>query len=232
MQILVIEDDERIASFLDKGLRAEGHAVTVASTKQEGEAWLAASEMGFDLILLDLRLPDGDGLDLLRGARARGFAAPVIVLTARDELEDKITGLDSGANDYVTKPFVFDELLARVRAVCRKSGESTTTELRVGDLSLDLLTKGANRKGRSIELAPREWVLLELFMRHPGQVLSRSQILNNVWSYSFEPGSNVVDVYVGYLRRKIDLPGMEPLIQTVRGVGYRLVAAPQAPSDE
>ena len=231
MQILVIEDDERIASFLDKGLRAEGHAVTVASTKQEGEAWLAASEMGFDLILLDLRLPDGDGLDLLRGARARGFAAPVIVLTARDELEDKITGLDSGANDYVTKPFVFDELLARIRAVCRKPGESTTTELRVGDLSLDLLTKVANRKGRSIELAPREWVLLELFMRHPGQVLSRSQILNNVWSYSFEPGSNVVDVYVGYLRRKIDLPGMEPLIQTVRGVGYRLVSAPPAASD-
>ncbi len=225
MQILVVEDDERIASFLEKGLRAEGHAITVAPTKSEGAGWLAASDMGFDLILLDLRLPDGDGLDLLRQARKDGFVAPVIVLTARDELDDKIRGLDSGANDYMTKPFAFDELLARIRAVCRRPGESSATDLRVGDLSLDLLTKVANRCGRRIELAPREWVLLELFMRHPGQVLSRSQILNNVWSYSFEPGSNVVDVYVGYLRRKIDLPGMDPLIQTVRGAGYRLVTS-------
>ena len=226
MQVLVVEDDPRIASFLDKGLRAEGHAVTVAATRAAGDEWLAASAMGFDLILLDLRLPDGDGLDLLRKARRDGFVAPVIVLSARDELDDKITGLDSGANDYMTKPFAFDELLARIRAVCRRPGEAATTELTVGDLSLDLLTKVANRAGRRIELAPREWVLLELFLRHPGQVLSRAQILNNVWNYSFEPGSNVVDVYVGYLRRKIDLPGLDPLIQTVRGVGYRLAAPP------
>ncbi len=226
MQVLVVEDDDRIASFLEKGLRSEGHAVTVAPTKAAAEHWLAASSMGFDLVLLDLRLPDGDGVDLLRDARNHGLLAPVIVLSARDELEDKIRGLDSGANDYMTKPFAFDELLARIRAVCRRPGESSTTDLTVGDLNLDLLTKVASRNGRRIELAPREWVLLELFMRHPGQVLSRSQILNNVWSYSFEPGSNVVDVYVGYLRRKIDLPGMTPLIQTVRGVGYRLVTPP------
>jgi DNA-binding response OmpR family regulator len=154
--------------------------------------------------------------------RSAGVTVPVIVLTARDELSDKVAGLDAGANDYITKPFAFEELLARVRAQLRSVDQPSANELVVGDLTFDLLTKRAQRGGRQIELAPREWVLLELFMRHPNQVLSRSQILNNVWSYDFEPGSNVVDVYVGYLRRKLNLPGLPPLIQTIRGAGYRL----------
>ncbi|MDA8269006.1 MAG: response regulator transcription factor [Actinomycetota bacterium] len=220
---MVIEDDPKIALFLERGLEAEGHAVTVASSAEDARRWLSVLGPELELILLDLGLPGEDGTDLLRWLRAGGFAAPVIVVSARDDLRDKVTGLDAGANDYITKPFAFDELLARIRAVRRSTGQPTQTELVVGDLRLDLLTKVAQRGGRQIELAPREWVMLELFMRHPRQVLSRSQILSNVWSYSFEPGSNVVDVYVGYLRRKINLPGLAPLIQTVRGAGYRLL---------
>ncbi len=223
MQVMVIEDDPKIALFLERGLEAEGHAVTVASSAEDARRWLSVLGPELELILLDLGLPGEDGTDLLRWLRAGGFAAPVIVVSARDDLRDKVTGLDAGANDYITKPFAFDELLARIRAVRRSTGQPTQTELVVGDLRLDLLTKVAQRGGRQIELAPREWVMLELFMRHPRQVLSRSQILSNVWSYSFEPGSNVVDVYVGYLRRKINLPGLAPLIQTVRGAGYRLL---------
>ncbi|MDA8286061.1 MAG: response regulator transcription factor [Actinomycetota bacterium] len=220
---MVIEDDPKIALFLERGLEAEGHAVTVASSAEDARRWLSVLGPELELILLDLGLPGEDGTDLLRWLRAGGFASPVIVVSARDDLRDKVTGLDAGANDYITKPFAFDELLARIRAVRRSTGQPTQTELVVGDLRLDLLTKVAQRGGRQIELAPREWVMLELFMRHPRQVLSRSQILSNVWSYSFEPGSNVVDVYVGYLRRKINLPGLAPLIQTVRGAGYRLL---------
>ena len=223
MQVMVIEDDPKIALFLERGLEAEGHAVTVASSAEDARRWFSVLGSELELVLLDLGLPGEDGTDLLRWLRAGGFAAPVIVVSARDDLRNKVTGLDAGANDYITKPFAFDELLARIRAVRRSTGQPTQTELVVGDLRLDLLTKVAQRGGRQIELAPREWVMLELFMRHPRQVLSRSQILSNVWSYSFEPGSNVVDVYVGYLRRKINLPGLAPLIQTVRGAGYRLL---------
>ncbi len=222
MQILIVEDDQGIASFLDKGLRAEGHAVTVTSTSGAARRWLAAYGAELDFVLLDLRLPDGDGKDLLRWTRAEGFKVPVIVLTARSEVQDKISGLDAGANDYITKPFAFDELLARIRAVQRSAAQPSTTELVVGDLRLDLLTKVAQRSGRRVDLAPREWAILELFMRNPSQILSRAQILSHVWDYSFDPGSNVVDVYVGYLRRKINFPGVAPLIQTVRGAGYRL----------
>lgn len=222
MQVLVVEDDPRIALFLERGLGAEGHVVTVAASAEDSRRWLAALGSQLDLVLLDLGLPGEDGTELLRSMRAGGFAAPIIIVTARDAVRDKVTGLDAGANDYITKPFAFDELLARIRAVRRSAGQPAQTELVVGDLRLDLLTKVAQRGGRQIELAPREWVMLELFMRHPHQVLSRTQILSNVWHYSFEPGSNVVDVYVGYLRRKINLPGLAPLIQTVRGAGYRL----------
>lgn len=223
MQVMVVEDDAKIAQFLERGLEAEGHAVTVAVSAEDARRWYSALGPQLELVLLDLGLPGEDGIDLLRSLRAGGFAAPIIVVTARDDVRDKVTGLDAGANDYITKPFAFDELLARIRAVRRSAGQPAQTELVVGDLRLDLLTKVAQRGGRQIELAPREWVLLELFMRHPRQVLSRSQILSNVWSYSFEPGSNIVDVYVGYLRRKINLPGVVPLIQTVRGAGYRLL---------
>ena len=222
MNILVVEDDPNIASFLTRGLSAEGHAVTVATTGTVARRRLETMGTDLDLVLLDLGLPDENGMDVLRSLRHAGLATPVIVLTAQDALSEKVDGLDAGANDYITKPFAFDELLARIRAVRRTVGQPSSNELVVGDLKLDLLTKLAQRGGRQIELAPREWVMLELFMRHPNQVLSRSQILSNVWNYSFEPGSNVVDVYVGYLRRKINLPGLSPLIQTVRGAGYRL----------
>ncbi len=223
MQLLIVEDDPRIASFLVKGLRAEGHSVlSVASAEDADELLLSGSDTP-DLMLLDLSLPGGDGEDLLRRLRRRGNALPVIVVTARAGVAHRVRGLDAGANDYVTKPFAFEELLARIRAVWRSAAQPTASELVVEDLRLDLLTKVALRAGRRIELAPREWALLELFMRHPTQVLSRTRILSSVWRYDLDPGSNVVDVYVGYLRKKINLPGCVPLLHTVRGAGYRLV---------
>jgi len=167
--------------------------------------------------------PDGRGLDLLREERRRGSKVPVIILTARAEVADKVAGLNAGANDYVTKPFAFEELLARIRAASRSVEQPSASEIVVDDLRLDLLTKVAWRSGRRIDLAPKEWALLELFMRHPNQVLSRPQILNHVWDYSFSTGSNVVDVYVGYLRRKLNRPGLRPMLVTVRGAGYRFV---------
>ncbi len=224
MQILIVEDDPRIASFLDKGLKGEGYATTVAGTAEEAMAIATGVEDSLDLVLLDLGLPTRDGVEVLHKLRSRGSTVPVVILTARSEVADKVQGLDSGANDYITKPFSFDELLARIRTALRTAEQPTGSELVVGDLRLDLLSKVAWRAGRRIELAPREWALLELFMRHPAQVLSRTQILSKVWDYSFDPGSNVVDVYVGYLRRKLNKPGLETLIQTVRGAGYRLVA--------
>jgi two-component system OmpR family response regulator len=159
---------------------------------------------------------------VLRKLRQNGSAVPVIVLTARAEVADRVRGLDAGANDYVTKPFAFEELLARIRAVRRTATQPTSTELVVDDLRLDLLSKVAWRGGRRIDLAPREWALLELFMRQPTRVLTRAHILSKVWEYDADPGTNVVDVYVGYLRRKLNLPGTAPLIHTVRGAGYRL----------
>lgn len=224
MNILVVEDDERIASFLAKGLRAEGYAPVIARDGGQAAAVAAALGDDLDLILLDLSLPGADGMDVLRGWQAGHMAAPVIILSARDQVDAKVAGLDAGAADYLTKPFSFEELLARIRAALRTAEQPGLTQLQVADLRLDLLTKMAWRQGRRIDLAPREWALLELFMRHPAQVLSRTQILNRVWEYGSDPGSNIVDVYVGYLRRKINLPGLPQLIQTVRGAGYRLLA--------
>lgn len=223
MHVLIIEDDTRIVSFLVKGLHAEGYTTSVARDIGEGEAYADALVGDADLVLLDLGLPGGSGEQVLRHMRRRGSAVPVIILTARSEVGEKVKGLDAGANDYVTKPFAFEELLARMRAVVRTTAQPTTTELVVGDLRLDLLSKVAWRGGRRIDLAPREWALLELFMRHPSHLLSRTRILNQVWEYGFDPGSNVVDVYIGYLRRKINRPDLPPLIQTVRGAGYRLL---------
>jgi DNA-binding response OmpR family regulator len=225
MQILVVEDDERIASFLAKGLSSDGYAVTVAAN--DAEAMRALLALGDDLaaVLLDLTLPGLDGMDILAKIRAEHADLPVLIVTARGELTDRIRGLDAGANDYIVKPFAFDELLARLRVALRSSdGKVTATKLEVEDLTFDLITKVARRGGRTIELTPREWALLELFMRHPNQILSRVQILNRVWDFGFDPGSNVVDVYVGYLRRKLNGPGEKPLLKTIRGAGYRLLA--------
>jgi DNA-binding response OmpR family regulator len=222
VRILVVEDDEGIASFLVKGLRAEGYAPVVTDSGTVAEQLLLDASEPFDLMLLDLGLPSIPGEEVLRRLRQRDATLPVIILTAKSGVGEKVRGLDLGANDYVTKPFAFEELLARIRAVVRSYSQPSSNELVVGDLRLDLLTKIAQRGGRRIELAPREWALLELFMRHPTHVLSRSRILSEVWEYDFDPGSNVVDVYVGYLRRKVNLPGLDPLLKTVRNAGYRL----------
>ncbi|MEO9180905.1 MAG: response regulator transcription factor [Acidimicrobiales bacterium] len=221
MRILIVEDDERIASFVVKGLRAEGYAPVVATNGDMALRHLN-DLVPFDLVLLDLGLPGTSGEEVLTRVRGRGLNVPIIILTARSGIGDKVRGLDLGANDYVTKPFAFEELLARIRATVRTSTQPSASELVVADLRLDLLTKIAQRGGRNIELSQREWALLELFMRHPTHVLSRSRILAEVWEYDFDPGSNVVDVYVGYLRRKVNLPGLEPMVKTVRGAGYRL----------
>ncbi|MGA8295750.1 MAG: response regulator transcription factor [Acidimicrobiales bacterium] len=223
MRVLVVEDDQRIASFLVKGLEAEGYETEVVDDGARAVSVLIAQSSGFDLVLLDLGLPRASGEDVLRLLRAGNTRLPVIVLTARDGERDKIHGLDLGANDYVTKPFSFAELLARVRAALRSSQPPSPTELAFGDLRLDLVTKVAWRAGRRIELTPKEWSLLEVFLRSPNRVLSRGEILKAVWNVDFEMESNVVDVYIGYLRRKIDRPGLEPMIKTVRGAGYRLV---------
>ncbi len=225
MRILIAEDDPAIVSFLVKGLKAEGYSTAVASDGLEASHLLSSSLEVFDLVLLDLGLPGQSGLDVLSRLRQRDAALPVIVLTARAEVADKVRGLELGANDYVTKPFSFAELLARIRATVRAASQPTTNELVVEDLRLDLFTKVAWRGERRIDLAPREWALLELFMRHPNHVLSRTRILNEVWEYGFDPGNNIVDVYVSYLRKKINFEGATPLILTVRGAGYRLVAS-------
>lgn len=222
VRILVVGDDEGTTAFLAKGLQAEGYATAVATTDAAGRP--SSPLGGADLVLLDTGLQPSAGVDLLRRLRGAGSAVPVILLAARAELADKVRGLDAGASDYLTQPFSFDELLARVRATLRAAGQRDLSRLEVDDLTLDLTSKVAWRAGRPVPLAHREWALLELFMRHPHQVFSRAQILSSVWGYSFDPGSNVVDVYVGHLRRKLNLPGLAPLIQTVRGAGYRLVA--------
>jgi DNA-binding response OmpR family regulator len=213
-RILIVEDEARIASFLDKGLRANGFATEIAA--DGGEALRLTRIGDYDLVILDLGLPDVDGLQVLQRLRSRGDPAPVIILTARDS--DIVSGLDGGADDYVTKPFKFEELLARLRVRLRGNGASEPTVLTVGDASLDLRTRQVKVGDRLIDLSAREFALAEVFFRHPGQVLSREQLLSQVWGYDFDPGSNVVDVYVGYLRRKIG----KDRIAAVRGMGYRL----------
>ena len=215
-RILIAEDEFRIASFLDKGLRANGFATAIVV---DGHAAASAARDGdFDLMILDLGLPGRDGLDVLAGIRGRGERLPVIVLTAREAVPDRVAGLERGADDYVTKPFSFEELLARIRARLRDTGTGDATLLRAGDLVLDLRTRRASVGSRTVELTSREYGLLEVFLRHPDQVLSREQLLSQVWGYAFDPGSNVVEVYVRYLRKKLG----EGMIETVRGMGYRL----------
>ena len=215
-RILIVEDEARIASFLEKGLKANGFATSVASGGTEGLAMTRVG--GFDLVILDLGLPDRDGMDVLRELRETDTRTPVIILTARGGVSDTVSGLETGADDYVPKPFRFEELLARVRVRLRDQRTPEPTVLRAGEASLDLRTRRIAVGDRSLELTAREFALAETFFRHPGQVLSREQLLSHVWGYDYDPGSNVVDVYVGYLRRKLG----EGRISTVRGMGYRL----------
>ena len=214
--ILIAEDEPRISSFVEKGLRAAGFTTTVVETGPEALAHAISGR--YDLVLLDVGLPGLDGFDVLRQVRARDTALPVIMLTARTSLGDTVAGLDGGANDYIPKPFKFDELLARVRVRLRDAGQASSTTLRHRELSLDLHTRRATIADRQVDLSAREFALAEEFLRHPEQVLSREQLLSRVWGIDFDPGSNVVDVYVRYLRDKL---GAE-LIETVRGMGYRL----------
>jgi len=218
-RILIVEDEPRLASFLEKGLRASGFVTT---TVGEGvSAGRLARDGDFELMILDLGLPDMDGIEVLRGVRGEGQRLPVIVLTARGDPHERVTGLDAGADDYLAKPFHFEELLARIRVRLRSDGSAPEdTQLRVGNVALDLRTRWASVGEETIELSAREFELLRTFLQHPNQVLSREQLLANVWGYDYDPGSNVVDVYVGYLRRKV---GSERL-ETVRGVGYRFRA--------
>ncbi|HYJ61552.1 MAG TPA: response regulator transcription factor [Actinomycetota bacterium] len=215
-RILVVEDEARIAAFVEKGLRAEGFVVVACASVADASAQLRTED--FDLVVLDLGLPDGDGLDVLRAMRERGLSIPVVILTARDGVRATVAGFDEGADDYVTKPFRFEELLARVRARLRPRAATDASLLEVGDLALDLRTRRLRVGDRETELTAREFVLAETFFTHPGQVLSREQLLSRVWGYDHDPGSNVVDVYVGYLRKKVGAD----TIATVRGMGYRL----------
>ena len=218
-RILIAEDEARIASFVEKGLRSNGFTPTIV---RDGTTALEHAVSGeFDLLVLDIGLPLLDGFSVLRRLRDGGNTMPVVILTARDSLADTVAGLEGGADDYVAKPFRFEELLARIRLRLREDRSPELTVLTVGALSLDLRTRRADVGGRTSELSAREFALAEVFLRNPGQVLSREQLLSQVWGYDFDPGSNVVDVYVRYLRKKLGADR----IQTVRGMGYRLVDA-------
>lgn len=218
--ILIAEDEPRIASFIEKGLKSHGFTTTIVGEAHEALS-LALSDM-FELLILDLGLPGKDGLEVLEDLRGQGSRLPIIILTARDDIQDKVSGLEGGADDYMTKPFRFEELLARVRVRLRAVNTGSSSEaltLTVHDVVLDLRTHKAKINDQWIELPAREFILAETFFRHPGQVLSRQQLLDRVWGYDYDPGSNIVDVYVGYLRKKLG----NTLIETVRGVGYRLM---------
>ena len=221
MRILLVEDERGIADFVERALRAQGHAVEVAADGVEGGHRAVGSDL--DLVILDVMLPGRSGLEILGEIRAVKPALPVIMLTARAEVADKVAGLDAGATDYMTKPFSVEELLARVRAHLRTPVQAETTRLSVAGIELDLLRRAVSRDGSPVHLSAKEFDLLAYFMRHPGQVLSREQILNGVWDYNHDPGTNIVEVYVGYLRRKLALAERPVPIQTVRSAGYRLV---------
>ncbi len=223
MRILLVEDEEKIAAFIRKGLMEELYAVDIARDGEEGLDLALATE--YDLIILDVRLPGRDGIAVCRELRARGNTTPILMLTARDTVEDRVRGLDVGADDYLVKPFFFKELLARLRALARRPPVLQEHILTAENLTLDTRLHLAERDGQPIELTAREYRLLELFMRHPSQVLTRMQIAEQVWGFDFNAHSNVVDVYIRYLRRKVDDPYEPKFIQTVRGVGYKFEAA-------
>jgi len=220
VRILVVEDEKKVASFLRRGLEAEHHEVDVVHDGEAGIARALATE--YDLIVLDLMLPRRDGLEVVRELRRRGRHVPILVLTARATLTDKVTGLDVGADDYLTKPFEFAEFLARVRALLRRGTPANSPILTIADLTLDPATRKVSRANQGIELTPREYALLEFLMRNRGRVLSRALIAEHVWGIHFDSFTNVIDVYVNYLRRKIDADFEPKLLHTVRGVGYAL----------
>lgn len=221
MRILVIEDEPSIAHFLDQGLRESGWSIDIAS---DGQAGLdCALTVPYDLVILDLMLPKLNGLTLVRELRSRGNHVPVLILSARDTVEDRVRGLDAGADDYLVKPFSFSELLARIRALMRRPATSAEISITIGDLELDAKSRTVRRGTDHIELSSREFSILEYFMRNAGQVVSRTQIAEHIWNFDSYVGSNVVDVYIGYLRKKIDVDPENSHIKTVRGVGYRFV---------
>ncbi|HQX25625.1 MAG TPA: response regulator transcription factor [Pseudomonadota bacterium] len=222
MRILVVEDDANVAGFVAKGLREAGHVVDVADNGKDG-LFLATTE-AYDALVLDRMLPQVDGLTVLRTLRASGSAVPVLLLSALGDVDDRVQGLRAGGDDYLTKPFAFVELLARIEVLARRprAGAAPETVLRVADLELDLLARSVRRAGHAIELQPREFRLLEYLMRHAGQVVTRTMLLEAVWDYHFDPQTNVIDVHVSRLRAKLDKGHPRPLIHTVRGAGYRL----------
>lgn len=220
MRILLVDDERKVADFIKKGLAEEGYAVDCAADGKEG--MFMAEESNYDLIVLDILLPQFDGFQICRRLREKGISSRIIMLTAMDSTEDKIKGLDTGADDYLTKPFSFEELLARIRALLRRGQSGTQAKLEVADLTLDPKTRQVVRAGKEIKLSNKEYAILEYFMRNPGRVLTRTLLSEHVWNYDFESYTNVVDVYVNYLRNKIDRDFKPKLIHTVRGVGYVL----------
>ncbi len=220
MKILVVEDEERVAQFIQKGLKEEGHAVDVSYDGEDGG--FLAEVNDYDLIILDLMLPKKNGLQTCKEIRDHGVNTPVLMLTARDSVEDKVRGLDAGADDYLPKPFAFEELLARVRALLRRQSESKTPTLQIADLELDPMSRQVTRSGKAIRLTTKEYALLEYLLRNPKKVLSRTLIGEHVWDMNFDPESNVIDVYVSHLRTKVDKGFEPPLIHTLRGQGYIL----------
>jgi two-component system, OmpR family, response regulator len=220
VKVLVIEDEKKISSLIRKGLEAHGFVVETSQSGDEG--YLLATTRPYDALILDIMLPGRDGLSILRNLRERKIALPVILLTARSELNERLEGLNLGADDYLTKPFFIEELIARIHAVTRRASGAVQSILAVSDLSMNLLTREVQRGATKIELTPREFALLEHLMRAPGRVLTRVQICEQVWDYNFDPGTNLVEVYIQRLRRKVDANTAAKLIETIRGVGYRI----------
>jgi DNA-binding response OmpR family regulator len=218
LRLLVVEDEPSLLSIITKRLKEEGYGVDSAKDGREGENYITSAE--YDCIILDIMIPFQDGLTLLRKIRAKNISAPVLLLTAKDSIEDRVIGLDGGADDYLIKPFSFDELLARVRAMLRRHKDKKNTVLSIGDLEMDTITRQVQRGGKSIELTSKEYSILEYFLRNKNRVLTKSQIAEHVWNYDFEYNSNIVEVYVRYLRRKMDEEFKNKLIHTIRGGGY------------
>jgi len=218
MRVLLVEDEKKVASFIKKGLEEHGYAVDLASDGKIGLAM--ALDQLHDLVILDINLPEIDGLSVLRQIRDKQMVTPVLLLTIRATIEDKVIGLDTGADDYLSKPFSFEELLARVRALLRRGSDSKTPLLKIADLSLDPATRQVFRGGNRIELTSKEFAILEYFMRNAGRVLTRSMIINHAWDYDYEAETNMVDVYINYLRKKMDAAYQPKLLHTIRGTGY------------